>query len=87
MGRSRQSADRERQDLGHMSLLGSVGGVVWCSPAQGRFVNSLCKRRALVSSTVGSYLRGTQEEGTEKQGRILITRAVGEIISGTYTSL
>lgn len=30
-GRSRQDADREQQDLGHLPLLGPVGGVLWGS--------------------------------------------------------
>lgn len=39
-------------------------------------INSTCERRLLVSSTVGSYRRGTQEEGTGRQARLLIMRAV-----------
>lgn len=70
-----------------MSLLGPLCGVVWCSPAQGRLVSSICKRRALISSTVGSYLMRTQDESAGRQGRLLITKAVGEITSGTYTGL
>ena len=34
MGRSRQSPERERWDLGHMPLLGSLCEVVWRSLAQ-----------------------------------------------------
>lgn len=35
------SAERERQDLGCMPLLGSMGGVFWSSQAKARFVNSV----------------------------------------------
>lgn len=47
MGRSRQGAGREReqQDLGHMPLLGSEGGVLWSSWAKAGLANSKQKEQ------------------------------------------
>ena len=76
-GSSKQSADREWQDLGHMPLLGFVGRVVQVSQAKARLVNSNQKSRVLVSST------GVHKEMALGDKGDLITRAV-ELISGTY---
>lgn len=48
-GRSMQSADVERQDLGHMLLLGSMGGVLGGTWAEARLVSSNPESRILVS--------------------------------------
>lgn len=39
-GQGREQAERGGQDLGHMPLLGSVGGVFWGSHAKDRLVDS-----------------------------------------------
>lgn len=54
MGRSRQSSERvgeDRQDPGHIPLLGSMGGVLWVSQAKARFLHSNQKNRILVNLT------------------------------------
>ena len=51
-------AERERQDLGHMPLLGSVGGVLWGSQAKSRLVDSNQKEGFRLTLR-GSYLKGT----------------------------
>lgn len=84
MGKSRQSADRE-PGPGHMPLLRYMGGVLWSSQVQSRLVNSNWKRRVLGISMVRSYLRGIPWEGPGRQGRLLITRAIGNIRSWTCT--
>lgn len=38
--------ERELQDLGHMPLLGSVGGVLWDSQARARLVSSNPKQQS-----------------------------------------
>ena len=55
---------RQRQNLGHMPLLGSVGGVLWDSQAKAGLVNSKQKSRVLVSY-MGSHLRGWPWEAEE----------------------
>ena len=51
MGRLKQSADRERQDLWHMPSLLLVGGVVWDFWAKAVLVNSYHKSWVLVNPT------------------------------------
>ena len=54
MGRSRQSSKRvgeDRQDSGHIPLLGSMGGVLWVSQARARFAHSNQKNKILVNLT------------------------------------
>lgn len=77
--------ERGRKDLGHMLLLGSVGRVHvhWRSWAAARLVSSNQESRVLVSSTgvlSKRYIRG-------RQGKLLITQAIGEVILGTYIYL
>lgn len=36
----REQTDKERQNLGHMTLLGSVHRVLWSTQAKARWVNS-----------------------------------------------
>lgn len=66
-------AQTERQDLGHMLFLGSVGGVLWGSWAKARLFNSNWKSGVLVSST-GIISKGTGgrpwelEESVSHQG-------------------
>lgn len=76
---------RVQTDLGHMPLLGSVGRVLWGSQAKTRLVNSNWKRRTLVTSVVGFYLRGTQWKGPGRQGELFIPGTFGKIRSWAYT--
>lgn len=65
-GKSRQNA--ERQDLGHMPLLGSAGRVLWGSGAMTGLVNSNQKSRGLISSTgvlSKGNIRGRPQEAGE----------------------
>ena len=39
-GEVKAGTQREREDLGHRPLLGSVGGVLWASLTKARLVNS-----------------------------------------------
>ena len=66
-GQSRVQLEGEAQELVHMPLLGSVGGVLWDSQAKARLVNSNQKKKGgvLVSSAV-SYIMGVQGEGPGK---------------------
>ena len=66
---------RELQYLGNMPLLGPVGGVLWGSQAKARLVSSNQNSGVLVSSS------GVLSKG--RRGRQLITKAIGEVISGT----
>lgn len=66
MERSRQSADREQSDLGHMPVLGSVGGVFWDSWAKAR-LSIQTKRREFGKFYGGSYLRTAQGNAVEAQ--------------------
>lgn len=43
-GKSRQSSERDKQDLGHMPLLESVGVVLWGSQTRARLVISNSKK-------------------------------------------
>lgn len=74
----------ERQDLGHMPLLGSVRwsalgflGYDWI----GQFKPKEWSLGKL--DREGHYPRGTPGEGPGRQGRLLITTAIGEFLSGT----
>ena len=74
--------ERGRQDLGHMLLLGSVGGVLWGSWAKAELDSSNQKSRVLVSF-VGVLSKGCIRRRQWEAGELLITRAVGEATSGT----
>lgn len=74
----------ERQDLEYMLLLGSVGRLLWCSWAG---LISLNQNSKVLVSSKGSYISNTQGEAPGRQGRLLITRATGEMISETYICL
>ena len=70
---------RERQDLGHMTLLGFLDGVLLGSLAKARLVHSNQKEE-------GS--KGCTGEGTRgRQRRMLLTGAAGEVMLGTYICL
>lgn len=83
-GRSRQSADREAGLGAHAfirvsgcSALGFLG-YDWIGEFKPKELSLGKLHRE------GSYLRGTQGKGPGKQRRPLITRAIGEFLSGTY---
>lgn len=76
-GQGRVQAERAWQDLGHMSLLGSTGGIRWCSLAKSRLVNSNQKEWDFGELCGASYLRGAQGEGLGRQGRVIIQRWLG----------
>ena len=84
MGRPRQSGDRERQDLEQMPLLGSVGGALWGSLAKAETGLFRSEEQGLVSFTE-VLSKGCRRRS--RRGRLLITRAIGEIILGTYIYL
>ena len=68
MGRSRRRADRDRQDLGHVPLLGSMGRVLWSSWTEARLVHSKQKNRVLVSPMgvlTKGHVRGRHWEAGE----------------------
>lgn len=82
MGRSRQSADRERRDFRHTPLSGALGGGLGVSRLGVRLVNL---NQESGGSPVGVSSKGRiRHTGAERQGRLLITRAVGEVISGSH---
>lgn len=83
-GRSRQGAHRERQDLGHMPVLESVSKVPWYSWAKARLGSTNQTSRVSVSST-GVFSKGHTREATGKQRRLLITGAVWETKTYTYS--
>ena len=75
--------ERERQDLGQKPLLGSVGGALWGSLAKAETGLSRSEEQGLVSFTEvlsKGYIRS-------RERRLLITRAIGEILLGTYIYL
>lgn len=77
----------ERQDLGRMPLLGPVSRLLWGSWAEVRLVNLNQKNGVLVRS-MGVLPKGyVWYIGAGRQGRLLITRDFGEVISGTYICL
>lgn len=66
-----------------MPSLQSVGVVLWSSQVRVPSVNLNQKSAVLVSPT-GILSKGLKKHtGTGRQGRWLITRAIGEILSGT----
>ena len=67
-----EGTHREKQDLGHVTLLGPVGGVL---------VNLKHKRGVFVSplGILSKGCKGITDPG--KQGRLLNTRAAGKVIS------
>ena len=82
-GRPRRNGERERQDLGQMPLLGSVGGALWGCLAKAETGLFRSEEQGLVSFTEvlsKGYIR-------RRERRLLITRAIGEIILGTYIYL
>lgn len=79
MWRSRQSEDRERQDLGHMALLGSwveCFGVLGLRPD---WLTQTRKHWVLVSSEE-AVIKGCTSRKPWEVGRLLITEAIGEVI-------
>ena len=60
--------DKERQCLGHMTLLGSLMGVLWSYQAKARMVNS-SQRVRFLASLLGvlskGYIRGRYWETEE----------------------
>ena len=92
-GRSRQFA--ERQDLGHMPLSRSMGEVLWGSQARDifktkewvLFINKMIKWDYLLIPIIAlsnGYMRHTD---AGKQRKLLVTRAIREVISETYVIL
>lgn len=78
--------EREWQDLGHLPLLGSKGGMIWGSWARAVLVNSNQKRRVLVSFM--KFLSKECTKGTFWEARkLLITMAFGEVLSVTCICL
>ena len=76
------------QNLLHMPLLRSAGGVRWGSQAKTGLVYSNSKERVLIN--IAEVLSKECTRGTPAQGvavRMLIPRATGRIISGTYIYL
>ena len=73
---------REKQDLGHTSLLESMGGVLWISWAKTGLVNSDQKEQSY-DKFHRDLIKGTHKGKTLGGGGDLITSAVGEVISGT----
>ena len=87
----RVQTERKRQDLGHMPLVACLGAEPWSTWAMARSVSSSQKKEVLVSPlSWGGWvfskgcIRHTKALGG---GRLLITRAVGEVISGGYICL
>lgn len=72
------------QDLRHMPLLGSRGGVLWGSWAKATLANSNQKEQSFGKLLRRSYLGGTQGEDPGRQGRMLITRAIESHIRNSY---
>lgn len=60
----------ERQNLGPMPLLGSVGRVLWGSRVKAWSVNSNQKGKCFGKLCGGPYLRGSQREGPGRRGRL-----------------
>ena len=81
------SVDRDRQDHGHIPLLGSMGGVLWVSQARPRFVHSNQKNRILVNLTKVLPKRCIEQKDAHTPGRQLIISALGEVLSKTYICL
>lgn len=68
---------RERQDQGHMPLLGSEGRVLWGSQAKVRLVNSNLKSWVLLNPTVVFSKGHIRRTVSGRQWRLLVTKAVG----------
>ena len=82
-GRSRQSANKNRQDLKHKLILGSMGAVFWDPQAGARLLNLNKNSGVLVSHKwVRSYKGPIKNTNTERLWRLLITRTVAGL--GTY---
>lgn len=75
---------RQRQDLGHMPLSGSLGGVLWGSQARAGLVNSSQKSeifispyRGLISGAHKAYGHWKAGESVDhKIGCLLVTRGL-----------
>ena len=65
------------------------GGNALGFPGDGRWVISDLKEQGFGNSRARerSYLRGEQGEGPERHERLLLTRAIGKVLSGTYIYL
>ena len=68
---------RERQDQGHMPLLGSEGRVFWGSQAKVRLVNSNLRSGVLLNPTVVFSKGHVRHTGSGRRWRLLVTKAVG----------
>ena len=82
-------ADREierERSWGMYLYLKSIGGVLWGSQA-GIGFNSNQERRVFISPP-GVLSKGCiSHTGARRRGRLLITSAVGEVLSGTHICL
>lgn len=65
-----------------MPLLGSMSRVLWASGAKAGWVNQ--KSGVLVNPVVFSSRGNIRHSGTGRQGRLWLTGAIGEVLSGTY---
>ena len=84
-GRSRQSANRERQDLKHKPILGSMGAVFWDPQAGARLLNLNKNSGVLVSHKWVRSCKGPiRNTDTDRHWRWLITRTAAGVILGTY---
>ena len=72
----------ERQDLGHMPLLGSTSGVLWDSVLRPDW--SIQTKSGLLVSSLGVLSKGYIRGSCWEVGETVITKAIGKIISGTY---
>lgn len=81
-GRSRQT---ERRGRGHTPLLGSTGGILRCFWAKSGW-STQTKNSEMLVSYKGFGLSKAQEKSLEGGGDV-ITRATGEVVSGTYIGL
>ena len=69
-----------RQDLGYMFLLGLMIGVLWGPLTRARLVNQTRRLGVVLSSLETVY----NHAGRERQCRLLIIRAVGEVIENLH---
>ena len=62
-----------------------MGGVLWDAQARSGLVNPNQKSKVLVRPTKFLAKGCLRNTGTGIKGKLLITRAVGKVVSGTYS--
>lgn len=80
---SRQDVGRGHSHTWAHAFINSKSGVLWCSQAKGRWVNSNQKEQGF-GKLHGSLISGAHKGKALQGGGDLVTRRMGAVISGTF---